>query len=203
MCLYAHQHFLKSEVTFWDVCFRVLYPLTVRWKKAQFSSKRNIPKTTTKKIHLRGTVSLFCFFFHSHPDCLKLPHGEKTKWKCRVSNLSWPTSKLLAFRWIRGWMGCSLFRRCYEFCNSIPLKTTSPSLTPTSLTQHTHTPPRGTGAAGSRLGGLGQLGGLLWAPDPLKLNAGLRGRLLRYNRGGMFLCVWGRVHFLFFSFFLN
>lgn len=74
MCLYAHQHFLESEVTFWDVCFRVLYPLTVHWKKAQFSSKTNIPK---KIFEGNSFPYFFLFFYYSHPDCLKLPHGEK------------------------------------------------------------------------------------------------------------------------------
>lgn len=116
--------------------------------------------------NIRGEfISLFYYFFYyySHPDCLKLPHGEKQSEHVEFkSELTKIKKKQLAFRWIWGWtaifaLGCSLFRRCYEFCNSIPTKCPPPTLIPTSLTQHTHTPPGRMGAVGLRQGDWGYL----------------------------------------------
>lgn len=43
--------------------------------------------------------NLFCFFYCSHPDCLKLPHAEKQSENVEFKS---ELTKNLAFRWIWG-----------------------------------------------------------------------------------------------------
>lgn len=185
MCLYAHQHFWKVRLHLGCV-FRCPVPLDCPSEEGPALIQK-LALTNLKEIS-----SAFCYC--SHPDCVKLPHADKLKWKCWVHIWADRNICFLGGSGAVCALGFSLFRRCYEFCHSN--SPSIPTLIPTSLTPHTHTPPCRRGAGGLRQGDRGYTEASSGVQNPPKLNVGLRGRTLKNNQGGMSVCVWGRVHFL-------
>lgn len=184
----------------WDVCFIVLYPLTAHQKKACcFFFTPVIIQNGLGKFE----GNLFCFYC-SHPDCLKLPHAEKQKWKCLTLSLSRPTISFQVDLGLNGHLCIGLLSLSLSsegavssVIQSPPLFPQTPPPTPPQFplaSHHTHNPPWRSGAVGQDRGDRGYLEVFLWRPHP-KAEGGALRNAIQNTTGVGCLCVWGRVHF--------